>query len=41
MERIVIWKTKIYHFWPLEDAQKWIDVFTQQMANVPVGDTFE
>jgi len=41
MERIVIWKTKIYHFWPLEDAQKWIDVFTQQMANVPVDDTFE
>lgn len=39
--QIVIYKTELFHFAPLERARKLIDIFVRFMASTPVGNTTE
>lgn len=35
---IIVKKTKLYHFCPVETARKTFELFLRQMASMPVGD---
>ena len=36
---IIVKKTKLYHFYPVEKARKTFELFLRQMASTPIGDT--
>lgn len=35
---IIIKKTKLYHFYPVDKARRVFDLFMRQMASTPVGE---
>lgn len=38
-DKVVIYKTELFHFAPLERARDLLDIFVRQMANTPIGNT--
>lgn len=35
---VIVRKTKLYHFYPVEKARKTFELFLRQMASMPIGD---